>query len=264
MTGLRQIVIKFTAFAVVSALLGLLLINTMQNGVGGDTVDYTANFTDVNGLRKGDDVKAAGVRVGQVKDIEATDDGARITLAVLKDQPLLDNTKGWSCATRTCSGSATSAWSSPPPAARRCRRTPRSRSHRPIRGSTSPSLLNGFKPLFKVLQPGDVNTLARLAGQGAPGRGRHGRADCSARPPRLTNFLADRDGVIGDVMTNLKPVLDNLTGQDAQISTTIRESKPAHDGPGRRPQVDRGVHRRRQPAGRGDQARCSRRSRCPW
>lgn len=223
MTGLRQIVIKFTAFAVVSALLGLLLINTMQNGVGGDTVEYTANFTDVNGLRKGDDVKAAGVRVGQVKDIEATDDGARITLTVLKDQPLLDNTK-LVMRYQNLLGQRYIGLVQP---ATRGKALPEN-TDIPV-GQTDPGfdlteLLNGFKPLFKVLQPGDVNTLASSLVKVLQGEG--GTVEqLLGQTAQLTNFLADRDGVIGDVMTNLKPVLDNLTGQDAQISTTIRELK---------------------------------------
>jgi phospholipid/cholesterol/gamma-HCH transport system substrate-binding protein len=68
-TGFRSIVVKFSIFALVSVLLGVVLMNTMLNGVSGSTDHYRAEFTDVAGLRVGDDVRVAGVRVGRVQGI---------------------------------------------------------------------------------------------------------------------------------------------------------------------------------------------------
>lgn len=223
MTGLRQIALKFVAFAVVSGLLGILLINTMQNGVGGDTQTYKAEFTDVNGLRKGDDVKAAGVRVGQVKDIEATDDGAEITIAVLKDQPLLDNTK-LVMRYQNLLGQRYIGLVQPATRGKELPDEAKIPIARTDPGFDLTELLNGFKPLFKVLQPGDVNTLASSLVKVLQGEGGN-IEQLLGQTAQLTNFLADRDGVIGEVMTNLKPVLENLSGQDAQITNTIRELK---------------------------------------
>ena len=44
MTGLRSIAVKFTAFAIASGLMLVLLVNTMQNGVSGDTREFKAEF----------------------------------------------------------------------------------------------------------------------------------------------------------------------------------------------------------------------------
>ena len=67
--------------------------------------------------------------------------------------------------------------------------------------------------LIKVLQ-GEGGTVEQLLGQTS----------------QLTNFLADRDDVIGEVMTNLKPVLDNLAGQDQQLTQTVTELKALMTG----------------------------------
>ena len=75
MKGVRITGLKFFTFALVAILLGVLLVNTMRNGVSGDTRSYTALFTDVSGLRVGDDVKVAGVRVGRVQSIEVEKGG---------------------------------------------------------------------------------------------------------------------------------------------------------------------------------------------
>ncbi|WP_436700904.1 MCE family protein [Nocardioides sp. BYT-33-1] len=221
MTGLRSIAIKFAAFAVVSGLMLLLLVNTMQNGVSGGTREFRAEFADVSGLRVGDDVKAAGVRVGQVKDIRATADGAEIGLELVDDQPLLDSTtlvmryqnllgqRYISLVQGAERGAELEDGATVPVA-------------RTDPGFDLTGLLNGFRPLFKVLQPGDVNQLATSLIKVLQGEG--GTVEqLLEQTGQLSNFLADRDAVIGEVMTNLKPVLDNIAGQGDELSSTVAE-----------------------------------------
>lgn len=221
MTGLKSIAVKFTAFAILSGLLLVLLVNTMLNGVNGDTRELTAEFSDVSGLRVGDDVKAAGVRVGQVKKIEATEEGASVLLEVVEEQAVLDNTKlvmryqnllgqryigmvqGAKRGAEISDGATVPVIQTDP-------------------GFDLTELLNGFRPLFKVLQPGDVNTLATSLIKVL--QGESGTVEqLLQQTGELSNFLADRDDVIGEVMTNLKPVLDNLAGQGDELSQTVSE-----------------------------------------
>ncbi|HWJ83647.1 MAG TPA: MlaD family protein [Nocardioides sp.] len=225
MTGIRTVAAKVVAFAVASILLLILLVNTMHNGVKGDTIGYTAEFSDVNGLRVGDDVKAAGVRVGQVTHIEATEKGASVTMEVEEDQPILDNTE-ISMRYQNLLGQRYVALT--PKAGQPLGKalpdgTEISMDHTDP-GFDLTELLNGFRPLFEILKPADVNTLATSIIKVLQGEG--GTVESLLRQTsQLTNFLADRDQVIGEVMTNLKPVLDNLTGQKDQISSTVVELK---------------------------------------
>ena len=228
MTGLRSIAIKFTAFALASGLMLILLVNTMQNGVGGDTREFKAEFTDVNGLRKGDDVKAAGVRVGQVTGIRATSDGAEISVRLVNEQPVLDTTKfvmryqnllgqRYIAMVQTGARGAKLADGATIPVTRT------------DPGFDLTGLLNGFRPLFRVLQPGDVNTLATSLIKVLQGEG--GTVEqLLAQTGQLTNFLANRDQVIGEVMTNLQPVLENLAGQNDEITQTVGELKSLMTG----------------------------------
>ncbi len=228
MTGLRAIAIKFAAFAVVSVLLLLLLANTMQNGISGDTRAFDADFRDVSGLRVGDDVKAAGVRVGKVTGIAATEEGATIEVELVEEQPLLDTTKlvmryqnllgqryialvqGAQRGAELASGATVPVTRTDP-------------------GFDLTTLLNGFRPLFKVLQPGDVNTLATSIVKVLQGEG--GTVEQLLRQTgELSSFLADRDEVIGEVMTNLQPVLDNLAGQGDDLTLTVRELRKLMTG----------------------------------
>lgn len=228
MTGLRSIAIKFAAFAVASGLMLVLLVNTMQNGVSGDTRELKADFADVSGLRVGDDVKAAGVRVGQVTSIEATEEGAQIGLELVEDQQVLDTTKlvmryqnllgqryislvqGAQRGGALKDGATVPITQTDP-------------------GFDLTGLLNGFRPLFKVLQPGDVNQLATSLVKVLQGEG--GTVEqLLEQTGRLSNFLADRDAVIGEVMTNLQPVLDNIAGRGDELSQTVAELRALMTG----------------------------------
>lgn len=228
MTGLRGIAIKFAAFCVVSFLLMMLLLNTMTNGISGDSRTFEAEFTDVNGLRVGDDVKAAGVRVGQVKGIEATQEGAVVTIKLLSSQALYDTTRlvmryqnllgqRYVALVQTGRRGAEVEDGATIPVTRT------------DPGFDLTALLNGFRPLFRVLQPGDVNKLATSMIKVL--QGESGTVEqLLQQTGRLSNFLADRDQVIGQVMTNLKPVLDNLAGQDDQLSATVKELRALMTG----------------------------------
>lgn len=221
MTGLRSIAIKFAAFAVASGLLLLLLVNTMQNGVSGGTHEFTAEFSDVSGLRVGDDVKAAGVRVGQVTDIRATAEGAEIKVELVERQELLDTTQLVMRYQNLLGQRYISLVQGAErgPALEDGATVPVSRTDP---GFDLTGLLNGFRPLFKVLQPGDVNKLATSLVKVLQGEG--GTVEqLLAQTGQLSSFLADRDTVIGEVMTNLKPVLDNIAGQGDQLSQTVVE-----------------------------------------
>src|SRR5438128_1576886 len=62
---------KFLIFAVITLLCTGLLGGTIANQVGGGTDDYNARFTDATGVNRGDEIRIAGVRVGQVNDLLA-------------------------------------------------------------------------------------------------------------------------------------------------------------------------------------------------
>jgi phospholipid/cholesterol/gamma-HCH transport system substrate-binding protein len=221
--GFRSIVIKFSAFAVVAALLGFLLVNTMLHGLNGATESYHAEFTDVSGLRVGDDVRVAGVRVGRVQSIAITADGASVGFELVKDQKLLDNTK-LVMRYQNLLGQRYLAME-------------QGDVHGPVMnpGSTVPlartspgfdltALLNGFRPLFQALRPDDVNKLANTVVQVLQGEGPT-VASLLDQTTKLTNFLADRDQIVGEVLTNLTPVLSDMAGQGDQLRSSVVELK---------------------------------------
>ena len=83
----------FIRLAVFAAAMLLLLVGVLQalSRPIDDTVSYTADFTDANGLRSGNDVRLFGVRIGRVQSVELTDAHAVVTFDMEKGHPMYAN-----------------------------------------------------------------------------------------------------------------------------------------------------------------------------
>jgi phospholipid/cholesterol/gamma-HCH transport system substrate-binding protein len=81
-------------------------------------------------------------------------------------------------------------------------------------------LFNGFKPLFQALSPNDVNQLSGEIVQVLQGEGGTVE-DLLSHTGSLTTTLADRDEVIGNVITNLDSVLKNINSKGDSLTTLI-------------------------------------------
>ena len=100
-------------------------------------------------------------------------------------------------------------------------------------------LFNGFRPLFTALdaarrQPASRTRSSRCC------RARAARStDLLQHTASLTTTLADRDAVIGQVITNLNAVLTTLDGTATSCRTTDRAAAAVRLRAGRRPGGDR-------------------------
>ena len=112
----------------------------------------------------------------------------------------------------------------------RARMPRRSRPTTPSRStSTSPALdltvlFNGFQPLFQALNPQQVNDLSLNLVQVLQGEGGT-VAGLVQKTASLTNSLADRDQLIGEVITNLSQTLETVDQRHQQLSELIVELK---------------------------------------
>jgi len=213
--------LKLTVFAAVTVLLTALLAQTLGSFSSGGTV-YRARFTDVTGLLVGDDVRIAGVKVGQVRGIKVVDNTvAEIAFSVAGDIPVSTTVRA-KIRYRNLVGQRYVALSEGPG------------DGRPLRPSdvipasqTTPALdltvlFNGFRPLFTALTPDAVNKLAYEIIQVLQGEGGT-VASLLQRTASLTTTLADRDAVIGRVVTNLDAVLSTLDDHRDDLDVTISQ-----------------------------------------
>ena len=121
---------------------------------------------------------------------------------------------------------------------------------------TSPALdltvlFNGFKPLFQALSPDDINKLSYEIVQVFQGEG--GTLESLlGHTASITQTLADRDAVIGDLIDNLDFVLEHVADRDDQLSSLITNFRDPGHGPEGRPRGDPELARRHLRAVRAD------------
>lgn len=182
--------------------------------------DYRAHFANVSGLEDDDFVRIAGVEVGKVKKINVNDDGT-VMVDFAADQSVV-LTEGSRAVIRYDDLIGGRYLSLVEGAGGTERLNP---------GDTIPlartqpaldldALIGGFRPLFRALEPEQINALSgqlisALQGQGAT------IGSFLSQTASLTNTLADRDQLIGEVIVNLNTVLGSLAGQSEQFDKGV-------------------------------------------
>jgi phospholipid/cholesterol/gamma-HCH transport system substrate-binding protein len=211
---------KLLIFIVVTTLATGVLVVTIGNISFSKTNEYKAEFVDATGVVKGDDVRIAGVKVGSVKKIEIVDrTRALITFTVQESTPISEATHA-TIKYRNLVGQRYISLSQEVGDTKEL--APGATI--PV-AQTSPALdltvlFNGFKPLFQALSPDDINKLSYEVVQVFQGEG--GTLEgLLAHTASVTNTLAARDQVIGDLITNLNEVLDHIGDRDNQLSQLI-------------------------------------------
>ena len=181
---------------------------------------YKAVFSTVTGLKPGNFVRIAGVEVGKVQKIVVNDDVTVQVTFSTDDSVVL--TQGTQAVIRYADliGGRYLALEDSPGATTKL----------PSGGTipldkTSPALdldalIGGFRPLFRALNPGQVNALSSQLIAAFQGQGPTIGAILE-QTAALTNTLADRDTLIGQVVLNLNTVLGSLGDHSDKLGTAI-------------------------------------------
>lgn len=237
----RGALIGLSIFMVISTALTWLVYATLRRDVAGPTTPYAAMFTDVFGLREGDDVRMAGVRVGRVEKVELDGTLARVKFIVQNDQRLYGNTVA-SVIYQNIIGQRYLGLSLGSLGSNEV--LPHG-SVIPV-DRTDPSfdvgtLLNGFEPLFSLLNPKQADDLTKGVLQSLQGD-RASIATLVDQSSTLTATLAGRDQVLGDLITSLTRVTDNVAGQNDQLDHVLTQAHRAiSDLDARRPALQSSV-----------------------
>lgn len=217
--------IKLLAFVVATAVATGVLAMTISNMRFGPSKTYKAIFSDVTGLLENDDVRVAGVRVGQIEEIRLyKGHQAEVTFSVQENGAFragLPSSTQAHIRYRNLMGQRYLALADGEGQA----------NDYLDPGDTIPiaqtqpaldltTLFNGFRPLFRALEPKDVNTLAMqiitvLQGEGGTIN------SLLAHVASLTNTLANRDQVIGRVIDNLNAVLGTIDERHDEVNKLI-------------------------------------------
>lgn len=218
--------VKLGFFTVLSVLVTGLLVVIMGNIGLGPGKTYSAIFTNASTLEKGDDVRVAGISVGEVKKVEHYERSmAKVTFRIDAD---IELTTASTAEIRFLNLVGDRYLALEEGRGARDAEVLDEGDTIPVQ-RTSPSLdltvlFDGFKPLFQALTPEQVNELSLnlvqvLQGEGGTVRG------LLEHTASLTTALADRDQLIGEVVTNLSETLDTVNRRHRQLSKLVVELK---------------------------------------
>ncbi|MEB3051123.1 MlaD family protein [Mycolicibacter sp. MYC123] len=241
----RGPLIGLSLFMVISMVLTWLVYATLRRDVAGATTPYAAVFTDAYGLREGDDVRMAGVRVGRVEKVALDGKLAKVSFIVQSDQKLFTNTVAsvtyQNIIGQRYLGLSLGAGQGGPEQERLLPKgSVLSVEH------TEPSfdvglLLNGFKPLMSLLNPKQADDLTRGVLQSLQGD-QASITDLVAQSSTLTATLAGRDEMLGDLITSLNRLTGTVAGQNDQLDHALTQARLAvADLDSRRPALQSSV-----------------------
>ncbi|RZT20573.1 phospholipid/cholesterol/gamma-HCH transport system substrate-binding protein [Kribbella sp. VKM Ac-2569] len=212
--------VRLGIFVVVTTVATALLAVTIGNISFNPTTKYKAVFTDAVGLNQGDDVRIAGVKVGQVDKIALYDNTlAMVTFSVDSDQ-VIDTSTHATLRYRNLVGNRYVALTDGIGGGDRLKKNGVIPKERTTPALDLSVLFNGFKPLFTALTPADVNQFAFEVIKVLQGEG--GTIESLlAKTASLTTTLADADQVIGDLITNLTSTLQIVSQRQANFSQLL-------------------------------------------
>ncbi|HKV21446.1 MAG TPA: MCE family protein [Mycobacterium sp.] len=211
---------KVAAFTAASLVFMFILVTVFGQFRFDATNTYSAIFTNVSGLKGGNFVRIAGVEVGKVRNMTLHKDGTvTVEFAVDKNLTLTGGTKA-AVHYENLIGDRYLALEDGPGSVRKL-----------LPGQTIPldrtspaldidALVGGFRPLFRALDPDQVNALSGellrvFQGQGGT------ISSVLAQTSALTSTLAGRDQLIGDVIKNLNTVLSTFAKRDDQFAESL-------------------------------------------
>ncbi len=216
-------IVRLSIFSLVLLIFTVMIIVVFGQMRFDRTNGYSAEFTNVSGLRAGQFVRASGVEIGKVSSVKLVNGGkrARVKFNIDRSVPLYQSTTAQiryldligNRYLELKRGEGEAAEKVLPPGGV----IPASR--------TSPALnldalIGGFKPLFRALDPQKVNSIATalitvFQGQGGTIN------DILDQTAQLTAQLGERDEAIGEVIKNLNIVLDTTVRHRQQFDQTV-------------------------------------------
>ncbi|OBL07395.1 mammalian cell entry protein [Mycobacterium sp. 1245499.0] len=226
---LSSIILRVGSFTAICLLFTFALVAVFGQLRFEDRTGYRAIFTNISGLKSGNFVRIAGVEVGKVGDLSLHRDGTvTVDFEVDKGVRLSEGTKAVVRYENLIGDRYLALEEGPGPP----RRLPPEATIPLAR--TSPALdidalIGGFRPLFRALDPDQVNALSGqllriFQGQGGT------LASVLSQTSILTSTLAGRSELIGQLITNLNTVLHTFATRDREFSDGVDKLAQLVDG----------------------------------
>lgn len=216
MRSLRGSAIRLVAFVVASSLVTWWIAGQITGRDARSTYELSAQFDDVSGLRDGDEVRLAGIRVGRVTGIDVDAGEADVRFTVDEDVELpADSTVAvrW----RNLIGQRFLGLE-PGTAGRMLGDGDRVENAEDV--VDLGQLVNQLSPLARSVGPEQVNRV--LTALVAAFEGNEGTYDgILADLDSLTAMLADRDQLLGQMLADYETITGAIASRDEQIAAMV-------------------------------------------
>lgn len=219
-TDLRGVAWRLVIYFAVTLTFAAALVTVYGQFRYGEGRNYNAEFINVSGLKKGNVVRIAGVEVGKVNDISINPD-ATVHVNFSADSSVI-LTEGTLAKIRydNLFGGRYLALDEGAGGVKTLRPGQTIGLARTQPALDLETLMGGFRPLFRALNPEQVNALSGELIRVFQGEG--GTIGTFLdQAAVVTNTLADRDLLIGQVVDNLNVVLGVLGGQSDRLDKAV-------------------------------------------
>lgn len=214
--NLRGVLRRLAVFVVVCGLATFGLFMEFAQLRFESETPYNAEFTNVSGLKMGDFVRIAGVEVGKVENISIRPDTVVVVEFSTDDTVVL--TEGTKAVIRydNIIGDRYLELQEGAGGVKRLSRGQTIPVDRSEPALDVDALIGGFHPLLRALDPTQLNALTGQLIQAFQGQGTAINSFL-AQTAALTTTLANRDELIGQVITNLNTLLGSMGDQSQQF-----------------------------------------------
>lgn len=221
MKSLRALSIRLGVFAVVMGLLLLVVFQAITRPVDGSTSQYTALFTDANGLRTGDDVRLFGVRVGKVGDLRLEHAQARVEFSLATQYAIYGNTELAIRYQNLTGKRYLDIQQDPNPVGRWDAGQTIGTGHT-IPAFDITTLFNGLRPVLAELTPDDLNQFATsmlgvIEGQGT------GLGPALDAIEKLSRYTTDRQALMSTLVRNLSAIAGQIGGRSGNAMVVLTQ-----------------------------------------
>lgn len=211
---------RLALFTAAMVTLLVVIAAAITRPLGGDTSDFHAVFTDVSGLKTGDDVRMYGVAVGKVTEIEPDGTQARVGFSVRSQRPVYrDSTLA--IRYQSLTGQRYIDVRQPDSSGERLRPGSTIGTDQTVPSFDITALFNGLQPVLTEFSPGALNTftenvLAVIEGDG------NGIGPALESFGQLSQYVTDRQTVLATIVANLRSISDQIGGKSPNLIILLR------------------------------------------
>ncbi|GGN80783.1 MlaD family protein [Nocardia rhizosphaerihabitans] len=218
MKSATSLIIRLAVFAVAMLLLLVGVLQALSKPID-DTISYTAEFTDANGLRSGNDVRLFGVRVGKVKSVELRDARAVVSFDMEQGHPMYANNTLAIRFLNLTGQRYLDVQQADVPAGNVDPGTTIGTDHT-VPAFDITTLFNGLQPVLAEFTPADLNQFATSLLAVIEGNGT-GLGPALDAIETLSKYTTDRQAMLSTLVRNLSMLAEQIGGRSGNAMVMV-------------------------------------------